>query len=138
MAKKKILIVDDEVDLVKLLKTELEDKGYDVVIAMNGEEGVRATLLEKPDLLILDIMMPVMDGYEALSRLRNNERTKRLPVIILSAKGETYSILDLQKLGATDYLIKPFESEELLATIQKYLGGGQGFLARKIGGSEPV
>ena len=138
MAKKKILIVDDEVDLVKLLKTELEDKGYDVVIAMNGEEGVRATLLEKPDLLILDIMMPVMDGYEALSRLRNNERTKRLPVIILSAKGETYSILDLQKLGATDYLIKPFESEELLETIQKYLGGGQGFLARKIGGSEPV
>ena len=137
MARKKILIVDDEPDLVTLLKAELEARGYDVVVAMNGEEGVRTALLEKPDLLILDIMMPVMSGYEALSRLRNNQRTKRLPVIILSAKGETYSILDLQKLGATDYLIKPFESEELLATIQRYIGGDKGFSARKINESGP-
>ena len=136
MARKKILIVDDEADLVELLKTELEASGYDVIAALDGEQGVQKALLEKPDLLILDIMMPKMDGYEVLSQLRNNARTKHLPVIILSAKGETYSILDLQNLGATDYLIKPFESEEFLETIQKYLGGGHGFSARKIGGSE--
>ncbi len=136
MARKKVLIVDDEADLVELLKTELEAGGYDVLVALEGEQGIQKALLEKPDLLILDIMMPKMNGYEVLSRLRNNERTKRLPVIILSAKGETYSILDLQNLGATDYLIKPFESEEFLSIIQRYLGGGHGFSARKISGSE--
>ena len=77
--------------------------------------------LPQPDLIILDIMMPKMDGYEVLRRLRNDKRTRHLPILMLTARGETNSIMQSEELGATDYLIKPYEPEELLSSIKRYL-----------------
>lgn len=119
---KRILVIDDEADIVELIKAELEASHYEVTAAYDGESGLGKAFKEMPDLILLDIMMPKKSGYDVLSQLRNNEKTRNLPVIILSAKGETRSILESQNLGVTDYLIKPFEAQELLAYIRRYAG----------------
>jgi adenylate cyclase len=119
--KKKILIVDDEPELVEMLKIRLEASGYDVISASDGEEGLKRAEKEKPDLILLDIMMPGMDGLVVLARLRNNLETNFIPVIMLTAKGDTSAILEAQREFATDYVIKPFEPQHLLSLIQKCL-----------------
>jgi two-component system alkaline phosphatase synthesis response regulator PhoP len=112
----KILIVEDEVDLVKGLKINLADEGYEVIWALNGEEGLRKSLEEKPDLIILDIMLPKMDGLEICRELR--KKNIATPIIMLSAKGEEIDKVVGLEIGADDYLTKPFSIRELLARIK--------------------
>jgi phosphate regulon transcriptional regulator PhoB len=117
----KILIVDDEQDIVDLVGYNLEKAGYKTVRAYDGEAGLRKALAEGPDLVVLDVMLPGLDGWEVCKRLRANEKTARLPVMMLTAKGdETEKVLGLE-LGADDYLTKPFSPKELVARVRALL-----------------
>lgn len=120
IGKKKILIVDDEVDFADMLKMRLEANGYDVVAAHDGEEGIAAAQAENPSLILLDVMMPGLDGYQTLKRLKATRGTEYIPVVMLTAKGETKSIFKAQDIGVTDYLIKPCDSKELLEVLSKH------------------
>jgi len=114
--KRKILIVEDNRGIQMSLKDEFESNGYQTVVASNGEEGLRMTLEEKPDLIILDIMMPVMDGYEVCKKLRM--KGNHIPVIMLTVKNrEIDKVLGLE-LGADDYVTKPFSVAELSARVK--------------------
>ncbi|MFC1646428.1 response regulator transcription factor [Candidatus Omnitrophota bacterium] len=117
----KILIIDDEPQLIGMLRASLEANGYKVISAPDGEEGLKQASMEKPDLILLDIMMPGMDGLEVLTRLKNDLETNSIPVIMLTAKGGTSAIMEAQRSFATDYVIKPFETEHLLRLIKAYL-----------------
>jgi len=116
---KKILVIDDEPELVKALKIRLETKGYEVITAFNGEEGMKKVQEEKSHLIILDVQMPAMDGYRFVRELK-----KRLdpipPIIVLTAKDKLQDLFELE--GVTDYIIKPFEHQELLDRVSKLLG----------------
>ena len=132
----RILVCDDDHDIVKAICIYLKGSGYDTVTAFNGKEAVEKLETDKPDLVILDVMMPVMDGIEALSRIRESSN---LPVILLTAKAEdTDKVLGLN-IGADDYITKPFNPAELLARVKSalrrylLLGGAQG---EKSAGSE--
>jgi two-component system alkaline phosphatase synthesis response regulator PhoP len=117
--KKKILIVEDEPDLVKGLKLNLSDEGYEVDWAANGVEGLRKAIKEAPDLIILDIMLPEMDGLEVCRKLR--QKNIGIPVIMLTAKGgEIDKVVGLE-IGADDYMTKPFSIRELLARVKARL-----------------
>jgi len=121
IAKNKILVIDDEPDIVKMLKTRLETGGYQVIAARDGIEGFKKAREQRPDLILLDIIMPEVDGLTVLRRLRSDEATCGIPVIMLTAKGMTDSIFEAQIYGATDYIIKPFRLSELLKFIKRYL-----------------
>ncbi len=119
---KKILVVDDEPDLVKALKIRLESKGYKVVPAFDGEEGIKKVEEENPDLIILDIMMPKMDGFTTLKQLKKrciNRNIPLPPVIVLTAKGKMQDLFAIE--GIKDYVVKPFEYQDLLDRIEKLL-----------------
>lgn len=118
--KAKILIIDDEKDLVSLIRARLEESDYNVIFAFSGLEGLDKAGQEPPDLILLDIMMPGMDGYEVLNRLKNDEKTSRIPVIMLTGKGELKSIFEAQQLRAIDYIIKPIDIKLLLKLIKRY------------------
>jgi serine phosphatase RsbU (regulator of sigma subunit) len=113
----KILIVDDEPLNVDYLEQELEDLGYQTVSASNGQEALDQVAAQRPDLVLLDIMMPVMDGFEALSRLKADEKWRHLPVVIVSAMSDMASVIKGIQLGAEDYLPKPFDPILLQARI---------------------
>lgn len=115
-----ILVVDDEPDVISYLRKRLETRGYNVLCASDGQEGVQTASREKPDLILLDVMMPEKDGRVTLAELKAQESTRDIPVIMLTARGESSSIFDFQALGAFDYIIKPFEFEELMKYIKKY------------------
>ncbi|NNN06261.1 MAG: response regulator transcription factor [Elusimicrobia bacterium] len=118
MAQEKILVVEDDKDIVRLLKYNLEKEGYRVALAADGEAGLTAARKEKPDLLILDVMVPKLDGFELLKILR---RETRAPVLMLTArKEEVDRVLGLE-LGADDYVTKPFGVRELLARVKALL-----------------
>lgn len=119
MEKETILLVDDEEDLVKIVTNRLEAEGYEVLVAYDGWQALEK-VKANPNLILLDIMMPGMDGLEALRRLKNNEETREIPVIMFTAVGATKAIFDAQALGATDYIIKPFKPEELLSLVKRY------------------
>ncbi|OGO31751.1 MAG: hypothetical protein A2136_04700 [Chloroflexi bacterium RBG_16_54_11] len=121
MEKLKILIVDDEPFNVDYIEQELEDSGYATISAANGQEALDKVLSEAPDLLLLDIMMPVMDGFEVLTRLKGNLETREIPVIIISASNDLKSMVRGIQLGAEDYLPKPFEPVLLQARIASCL-----------------
>lgn len=123
---KTILVVDDEMRLVSVVEAYLEQEGYKVVKASNGREALFAARQEKPDLIILDIMMPEMDGYEFM-RLHRKER--ETPIILLTAKVEDDDKIIGLELGADDYLTKPFRPRELIARVRAVL--------RRIGKTEP-
>jgi two-component system, OmpR family, alkaline phosphatase synthesis response regulator PhoP len=118
---KKVLIVDDEPGVVKMIRYLLEKNSFAVVTATEGEEGTKLAELEKPDLILMDIMMPVIDGNEATRRLKENEATKSIPVIMLSALGQEGDVAKSLELGAIDYIVKPFHPQELLERIKKLL-----------------
>lgn len=118
---KRILVVDDEADLVHLITRRLTSNGYEVLTAFNGQEALEKAANEMPYLIILDIMMPGIDGFEVLRRLRNNLKTSHLNVIMLTAKGETEYLLEAQELGSLDYLIKPVKIKELSDIVRKYV-----------------
>lgn len=123
--KKKILIIEDEQDLVKGLKINLSDEGFDVDYALDGIEGLRMAVEETPDLIILDIMLPEMDGFEVCRRLR--QKNIETPVIMLTAKGEEIDKVVGLEIGADDYMTKPFSIRELIARIKARLrhAGGE-------------
>ena len=116
---KKILIIDDEENIVDIVKFHLEKNGYETIFAMNGAAGLELALTENPDLILLDIMLPEMDGFDVCKRIR--EHHLAIPIIMLTAKGdEVDKILGLE-LGADDYMTKPFSTRELIARIRANL-----------------
>jgi two-component system alkaline phosphatase synthesis response regulator PhoP len=117
--REKILIIEDEADLVKGLKLNLADEGYDVHWASDGREGLRMALEEAPDLVILDIMLPGMNGLDICRELR--QKKTNIPVIMLTAKGEEVDKVVGLEIGADDYMTKPFSVRELLARIKAHL-----------------
>ncbi len=121
MERKTVLIIDDEKDLLELVGYNLEKEGFVVREAADGESGLTAAVRELPDVIILDLMLPGIDGLEVCRSLRSNERTARIPLIMLTAKSaETDRVLGLE-LGADDYITKPFSPRELTARIKAVL-----------------
>jgi two-component system, OmpR family, alkaline phosphatase synthesis response regulator PhoP len=118
-SKKKILICDDDPVILRLLQVNLEIEGYEVVSAHHGEEAVGLAIQERPNLIILDIMMPRMDGYQAARALKSQPETKDIPLVFLSAKAQQADIDKGRTFGVTDYLTKPFDPTELLDVIDR-------------------
>ncbi len=118
---KKILIADDRSEVVELVKVTLEGKGYQSIDASDGREALEKIKREKPDLVLLDIVMPKMDGFEVLSKLRKDPKTKDIPIIMLTAKGQKLDQEKGKELGATGYIIKPFSPSALLKRIEEIL-----------------
>jgi len=118
--KAKILLVDDEPDVLEVLSKKLQAAGFLTVTAFDGIQGLKKTKEEKPDLVLLDIMMPNKDGFAMLRDLQSDRELRCIPVIMVSAKSEVDSLFEGRDLGATDYLIKPINFEELLKYINKY------------------
>ncbi len=116
---RKVLVIDDEEEFLLEVRVLLEGNGYRVVTAGTGKAGLEMAGDEKPSLILLDIVMPGPDGYVVLSRLASDEKTRRIPVVMLTAKGESDSILLAQQMRAKDYLIKPFSADDLLDVIRK-------------------
>ncbi len=115
MPKTRILVVDDELSIIKFLRANLEAKGYEVLAAVDGVEALQTIEMELPDLVILDIMMPKMDGFEVCRRLREWSQT---PIIMLSARGDESDKVKCLDLGADDYITKPFGASELIARVR--------------------
>ncbi|MBF8982228.1 response regulator transcription factor [Lutibacter sp. B2] len=121
MDKKKIIVVDDEQHIIELIKFNLEKNGFEVLTSENGEEAIKLVHLEMPDLIILDLMLPGIDGFEVCKRIRNAEKLSKIPIIMLTAKGEEIDKIVGLELGADDYLTKPFSIRELIARIRAVL-----------------
>lgn len=125
MEKKTIMVVDDNLDIVTIVKTILEGRGYAVQCAYSGQEVFTLLQEQKPDLIILDIMMPHMDGLEVLSKLKEVPETASIPVILLTAKVQYEDVLGGYKQGADYYITKPFTSTQLINGINLLLGEGK-------------
>lgn len=120
-AAKRILICDDDPVILRLLEVNLELEGYDVVSADNGERAIEVALENTPDLIILDIMMPRLDGYETCARLKQEDGTKDIPVVFLSAKAQQSDIDKGKAFGVADYLTKPFDPNDLIEMVERLL-----------------
>jgi two-component system alkaline phosphatase synthesis response regulator PhoP len=116
---KKILAVDDERHIVRLVQINLQKEGYEVVTASNGREALEKVVSEKPDLIVMDVMMPEMDGFEALEKLKSDEQTAKIPVIMLTAKAQDADVFSGWQKGADLYLTKPFNPAELLTFVKR-------------------
>lgn len=124
MSKKKILVVEDEESLLKLESILLTSKGYEVQGVTTGQAALDAIAEETPDLVLLDIMLPEMDGFEVCRRIKENPRTKDLPVVMLTAKKSREDMARGQQVGADWYITKPFKSVNVIETIQRFLNKG--------------
>ena len=118
---KKILIIEDELELVSLMRSRLMDHNYEVMSALNGLEGIDLARQEMPDLIILDAMMPKLDGYNVCRMLKFDEKYKKIPIIILTARGSEQDRNIAKQIRADVFLTKPFRSEILLQEIKKFL-----------------
>ncbi len=118
MAALKIMVVDDDSNICELLRLYLEKEGFDAVIMENGEKALAAFESEKPDLILLDVMMPRLDGWQVCRELR---KKSQVPIIMLTAKGEVFDRVLGLELGADDYVVKPFETKEVIARIKAVL-----------------
>ena len=118
---KKILAVDDERGIVRLVQINLEKHGYVVVTAFDGREGLEKVHSEWPDLVVLDVMMPYMDGFEVLRTLKKDVRTRDIPVVLLTAKANDADVFEGYRSGVDCYLTKPFNPRELLLIIKRIL-----------------
>ena len=116
---KKILAVDDEKHIVRLVQVNLERQGYEVITASDGKEALEKVASEKPDLLVLDVMMPYMDGFEVLQNLRRNPETREIPVIMLTAKAQDADVFKGWQSGVDCYLTKPFNPMELITFVKR-------------------
>ncbi len=125
---KKALVVEDDGNIAELLRLYLEKDGFEVAIASDGGTGVRLAQSENPDVILLDIMLPVLDGWQVCRKVRENSR---VPIIMLTAKGETYDKVNGLEMGADDYVVKPFEVKELIARIHAVM-------RRREGGDSPA
>ncbi len=120
-APKKVLIIEDEKEILELVKLYIEKGGYRVVTATNGTEGLKAVKTERPDLIILDLMLPEVDGLEVCKRIRNAPETATLPIIMLTAKAEEFDTVIGLELGADDYVTKPFSPKALVSRVKALL-----------------
>ena len=118
----KVLVVDDEADIVSTVKYRLEFCEFEVITASNGKEGLEKAANEKPDIILLDISMPVMNGHETLERLKNSPELKDIPVIMFTAFSDAKDVAKAVELGVTDYVTKPFDYTDLMAKITNVLG----------------
>lgn len=123
MTRKKILIIDDEVDIVELVKMRLEMHGFYIIPLYTSTRAIEVAKREKPDLILMDCMMPDKDGYEACKELKSDTQTKSIPVILFTAKAEQkeYIKKGFESAGANDYILKPFSPDDLLFKIRKLL-----------------
>lgn len=121
MSERKVLVVDDEVNIIQIMEFSIGAEGYDVVTAANGEEAISKARKEQPNLIILDIMMPKVDGYEVCRVLKRDPLTKRIPVILLTAKGREIDKRLGYEVGASDYVVKPFSPSQLIDKVNSYL-----------------
>lgn len=121
MSRESILIVDDEEDVLELVKINLEKNGYIVETAISGEEASSKTRSLIPDLVILDLMLPGIDGLQVCRNLKNDAKTRHIPIIMLTAKGEEADIVTGLELGAEDYVTKPFSPKVLIARVRRVL-----------------
>lgn len=121
MPKEKILVVDDEEDILELVRYNLEREGFQVTCAESGENAMERTRHEGPDLIVLDLMLPGIDGLEVARRLKQNQKTAGLPIVMLTAKVEEADIVTGLELGADDYMTKPFSPRVLIARIKAVL-----------------
>jgi two-component system alkaline phosphatase synthesis response regulator PhoP len=121
--KVKILVIDDEPNIVQTLQDRLEMNDYEVVTAGNGKEGLKKALQEKPDVLLLDVIMPIMDGHEMLEALRKQPGGNYSSVIMLTARSQTQDIARANACGIDDYIVKPFDLSELLEKIEVVVEG---------------
>jgi len=122
MAKRKILVIDDNLTICKLLASRLSANDFTVVIASNGPDGLKKAAVERPDIILLDINMPDMDGVEVGMKLRKDSFTKNIPIIMLTARGERTIInLTTERFKPEGYIIKPFNPEKLLEEISRVL-----------------
>ena len=130
---KKILVVDDERHIVRLVQVNLERQGYQVVSAFDGREALKKVESERPDLIVLDVMMPHMDGFEVLKRLKSEDKTKDIPVVMLTAKAQDADVFRGWASGVDCYLTKPFNPIELLTFVKRIFesydeaGGGKAY-----------
>jgi len=130
---RKILVVDDERHIVRLVQVNLERAGYEVAVAYDGIEALEKVEAEKPDMVVLDVMMPRMDGFDVLKKLQANADTKDIPIIMLTAKAQDADIFKGWSSGVSSYLTKPFNPRELLTFVERIFqsleapGGGAGY-----------
>jgi len=117
--KKKILITDDEQKLAEAMKLRFENSGYEVILAANGEEGLDKARAQKPDLIIMDIAMPKLDGYTAVKLIKKDETIKDTPIIMLTGKDQMEELFVLE--GVNAYMVKPFDYDELLGKVKNFL-----------------
>ncbi len=118
---KKILVVDDKREVVELVTATLEGEGYQIITAFDGEEALKKIGKEKPDLVLLDVVMPKMTGLEVLAKVKKDPQTKDMPIIMLTAKGQQVDKDKGIRLGAQDYIIKPFSPSHLLRKIEEIM-----------------
>jgi len=122
MPKKRILIVDDEPDLLEMVQINLEMEGYECLVAYDGFRGFERARKEKPDLIILDVMLPGMNGYKVCRLLKFDEKYKYIPIIMLTAEAHEKDRQTGQETGVDLYMTKPFSADKLLAKVKEYLG----------------
>jgi DNA-binding response OmpR family regulator len=121
MQKYKILVVDDETDIVEIVSVILSSQWYKVITALKGEEGLIKANKERPDLILLDITMPDMNGYDVCAKLKDNKDTKKIPVIMLTGQSGHDTIAKAHTVGADDYILKPFTMTTLLNKVSECL-----------------
>ncbi len=121
MAKEHILVVDDEEDILELVRYNLVKEGYRVTTVASGEEALKSARTAQPDILLLDLMLPGVDGLEVCRLLKHDPKTQHVPIIMLSAKGEEADIVSGLELGAADYITKPFSPKVLIARLRAVL-----------------
>jgi two-component system, OmpR family, alkaline phosphatase synthesis response regulator PhoP len=119
--KNKILLIEDELDLVEVTKMRLEKSGYEVINALNSEEAFTFLRKDIPDLILLDLLLPGMQGEEICKNLKCDDRLKTIPIILFTASASDISKV-AKEIGADDYIMKPFEPEELLGKVKKFIG----------------
>jgi CheY-like chemotaxis protein len=116
---KRILVCDDDPVILRLLQVNLELEGYEVLLAHHGEKAIEIAVDEHPDLVILDIMMPRMDGYQTCQMIKSQDETRDIPVVFLSAKAQQSDIEKGKSFGVDDYLTKPFDPSDLIAVVDR-------------------
>ncbi|PKO18397.1 MAG: two-component system response regulator [Chloroflexi bacterium HGW-Chloroflexi-10] len=120
---KKIVYIEDDLEMIDLVKMILERRGFEIIGAHGGRQGLDATQVEKPDLILLDLMMPDVDGWDVYHTLKAREETATIPVIVITAKAQAIDrVLGLQIAKVDDYISKPFRPQELVESVEKILG----------------
>lgn len=122
MGFRKILLVDDSETILQMEQMILAKNSYELILAHDGEEGVAKALATRPDLILMDIVMPKMDGFEAVKKLRDHEQTRDVPIVMVTSKGEAESMEAGYENGCSDYILKPIDRLELLAKVKNLLG----------------